>query len=343
MDIIGELHKTQGVDSFVKAEAHTHILGWSTSLHFLQFQQLKIPPHNNVLPQACRVLLIACSSGFRLSAAEPDFQATHHRRKVPWTGAFVGEIRRGLKACRIIACFVVFWLCYNQTSNNFVSQAGQMEQNGISNDTIQALNPIACIVMAPLIQGMFPRLRRRGFTCGPMMRMTLGFLFVAAGLAYAVGLQSLIYSRPPCFDHPLECSTAIVVDQQDGDGGSRARPNEISVWFQTPLHFLLAIGEILDLVSLSEYTYTEAPANIKAVVQALQQLAAAVAAALGMTLGPVSRDPKLVVMYASLAGIMAVSSVPFWLVFAKYDTLYEIQGVKSSGSSESEGVVVSTG
>lgn len=216
-----------------------------------------------------------------------------------------------------------------------------MVQNGISNDTIQALNPIACIIMGPLIQSIFPRLRRRGFICGPIMRMTLGFFFVAAGLAYAAGLQSLIYSRPPCFDHPLECSTAM--DQQDGDRGSQVRPNEISVWFQTPLHFLLAIGEILDLVSLSEYTYTEAPENIKAVVQALQHLAAAIAAALGMTLGSVSRNPNLVVMYASLAGIMAVSSVLFWFVFAKCDALYDNEDVKATGSSGSDGCGESPG
>lgn len=216
-----------------------------------------------------------------------------------------------------------------------------MVQNGISNDTIQALNPIACIILGPLIQGVFPRLRRRGYICGPIMRMTLGFFFVAADLAYAAGLQSLIYSRPPCFDHPLECST--VVDQQNGGSGSQVRPNEISVWFQTPLHFLLAIGEILDLVSLSEYTYTEAPANIKAVVQALQHLAAAIAAALGMTLGSVSRNPKLVVMYASLAGIMAVSSVLFWFIFAKYDALYERQQAKPAASSGSDGCEESPG
>lgn len=215
-----------------------------------------------------------------------------------------------------------------------------MEQNGISNDTIQALNPIACIIMAPLIQGIFTCLRRHGFTCGPIMRMTLGFFFVAAGLAYAAGLQSLIYSQPPCYDHPLECSTAV---QQNGGGGSQVRPNQISVWFQTPLHFLLAIGEILDLVSLSEYTYTEAPANIKAVVQALQHLAAAVAAALGMTLGSVSRNPKLVIMYASLAGIMAVCSFLFWLFFSKYDSLYERQDVKGAGCDGSEGGAVLSG
>lgn len=225
----------------------------------------------------------------------------------------MGEIRRGLKACRVITSFVVFWLCYNQTSNNFVSQAGQMQHQGISNDTLQALNPIACIIMGPVIQAVLPRLRRRGLRCGPIVRMTVAFIFVAAGLAYAAGLQQLIYSRPPCFRYPLECPDGV------GGGGSGVRANEVSVWLQTPMQFLLAIGEILGLVSLSEYMYTEAPSDIKAMVQALQDVAAAVAAALGMALGPVSRNPFLVVMYASLAGAMAVSAVLFWAVFRGYD------------------------
>jgi POT family proton-dependent oligopeptide transporter len=52
----------------------------------------------------------------------------------------VGEIRRKLKACRVLGFFVIFWLCYNQTTNNNISQAGQEFQKGISNDTIQAFN-----------------------------------------------------------------------------------------------------------------------------------------------------------------------------------------------------------
>lgn len=193
-----------------------------------------------------------------------------------------------------------------------------MLPQGLSNDTIQALNPIACIILGPLIQDLlFPYLRRRRIALGPIMRMTVAFLFVAGAIAYAAGLQHLVYSRGPCFEYPLECHAAVE------EGTSQVRPNEVSVWLQAPLHFLLAVGEILALVALNEYTYTEAPTDIKSMVQALEEMAAAVGAALGVALGPVSKNPWLVIMYGCLAGSMAISSVAFWAVFRKSDAAYE--------------------
>ncbi|KAF2794545.1 oligopeptide transporter [Melanomma pulvis-pyrius CBS 109.77] len=282
---------------------------------------VKLPPQGNILPHASRVIWIACRSNFRLDAANPSPESVDSNRSIPWESSFVDEIRRGLKACRVIICFVVFWLCYNQTTNNIISQAGQMQLQGLSNDTISALNPIACTIVGPVIQSLIiPFLRRHRKPFGPILRMTVAFLFIAAGIAYAAGLQQLIYSRGPCYKYPLECS--VVTEEE---AGTSAGANNISVWFQTPLYFLLAVGEILGLVSLSEYTYSEAPTQLKAMVQALQQMAAAIGAALGMALGPISKNPWLVILYASLSGTMALSAVLFWAVFRKYDAIYEMR------------------
>ncbi|KAI5923269.1 MFS general substrate transporter [Camillea tinctor] len=301
-------------------------------------QLVKLSPEGNVLPHAGHVLLIAWRSRFRLSAADPKYQESHYGRSVPWSASFVDEIRRSLKGCRVIAYFVVFWLCYNQTTNNIISQAGQMTQQGISNDTIQALNPIACIIAGPLIQNVvFPFLRRHRVSFGPIRRMTVAFLFISAGIAYAAGLQQLIYSRGPCYTNPLECPAAV---QQNT--GARV-PNDLSVWLQTPLHFLLAIGEILGLVSLNEYAYSEAPTNMKAVVQALLEIAAAVAAALGIALGPVSRDPWLVIMYASLAGACAFSAVTFLAIFRRHDAIYENRDVEDARDDKGHSEAVKQG
>ncbi|KAI1073902.1 MFS general substrate transporter [Whalleya microplaca] len=298
---------------------------------------IKLSPQGNALPQAGQIFLITCRSRFRLSAANPEYQILHHNRHVPWTASFVEEIRRGLKGCRVIICFVVFWLCYNQTTNNIISQAGQMEQQGVSNDTIKALNAIACIIMGPLIQSViFPFLRRRRISFGPILRMTVAFFFIAAGIAYAAGLQHLIYSRGPCYEYPLECPISV-------DDMGDPRPNEVSVWFQTPLHFLLAVGEILGLVSLNEYTYSEAPTDIKAMVQALQQVAAAIGAAIGIALGPVSKNPWLLIMYASLAGTMAISAILFWVAFRKYDATYANKDAKTARDREIRGDIEDKG
>ncbi|KAI0814711.1 MFS general substrate transporter [Xylaria sp. FL0064] len=300
------------------------VLLWSRHL-------VKPVPSHNALSQTGQVLLIACRSGFRLSAADPEFQRLHRHRTVGWSSNFVSELRRGLKGCRVIICFIFFWLCYNQTTNNLISQAGQTEQKGISNDTIQSLNPIACIILGPLIQSViFPFLRRRKIALGPIVRMTVAFLFISAGIAYAAGFQHLIYSRGPCFEYPLECPAA-----RNGRQDGSVRPNEVNIWVQTPVHFLLAAGEILGLVALNEYTYSEAPPDAKAMVQAIQQLAAAIGSALGLALGPVSKNPDLVILYASLAGTMAISSAIFWVLFRKLDGEYDTQhnAVESASTS----------
>ncbi|KAF7949336.1 uncharacterized protein EAE97_002845 [Botrytis byssoidea] len=296
---------------------------------------VKLPPQGNILPQAGRVLLIATRSKFRLSAADPHYQIQHYNHSVTWNSSFIDEIRRGLKSCRVIISFVIFWLCYNQTANNLISQAGQMQSPGVSNDTIQSLNAIACIIMGPLIQYTLSYFQRRKIPLGPILRMTIGFSFIAAGIGYAAGLQQLIYSRGPCYHYPLECVAAR--NPQDSAQNINVQANNVSVWLQTPLQFLLAIGEILCLVSLSEYTYTEAPTNLKALVQAFQAVAAALGAAIGIGLGPVSRNPWLVIMFACLAGTMVITAVGFWVLFRGHDIDYAKADVVDAVESNENG------
>ena len=221
------------------------------------------------------------------------------------------EIKRGLKACRVILCFAIFYLCYDQITNNIISQAGRMDTLGISNDTIQSLNPIACVILGPIIQKLlFPFLEGRRISFGPIARMSVAFVFISFGMAYAAGTQHLIYTRAPCYKHPRACPAALTAD-------GKLRPNNISVWVQIPVHFLLATGEILGLVSLSEYTYAEAPKDIKVVVQSFQQLTGAIGAALGVALGPVSKDPWLVIMFATFAGVTGIGALVFWVCFRR--------------------------
>lgn len=208
-----------------------------------------------------------------------------------------------------------------------------MRSEGVSNDTLQAFNPIAVVLVVPLIQFLQDLLRRHKISFGPVLRMTVGFLFIGIALAYAAGLQHLIYSRGPCFTKPLECSAALDTDSTDS---GRRTPNDVSVWLQIPLYSFLAIGETFGLVALYEYSFSEAPVNMKSLVQATGQLTVALGAALGIALGPVSKDPNLVVMYGCLAGIIVTMAILFWLIFRYYDKEYEKQQALSADSSKME-------
>ena len=204
---------------------------------------------------------------------------------------------------------MVFHLCIVQMFNNLVSQAGQMELHGIPNDMVQAFSGVACVIFGPAIQAMYSFLARRKIAFGPIARITAAFFFCGGAMAYAAGVQQLIYDSPPCFDRPFDCAAST-------DG---RQPNEVNVWIQLPLYFILALAEIFGFVTASEYAYSKAPRDMKTIVQALTQLTACLGSVLGMALSPVSRDPFLVTMYACLAGSMGLSTVLFWWKFHKYD------------------------
>jgi len=128
-------------------------------------------------------------------------------------------------------------------------------------------------------------------------------------MAFAAGVQQLIYHAGPCYAQPRACTAS-----QDG-----TLPNNVNVWVQTPVYVLLAVAEIFGFVTVFEYAYSKAPPGMKSVVQALTQLTACLASAVGMAISPAARDPYMVTMYACLAGAMVLSAGLFWWRFEKYD------------------------
>ncbi|KAE8327791.1 major facilitator superfamily domain-containing protein [Aspergillus sergii] len=272
----------------------------------------KLPPTGNILPKAGSVLSCAIRGRFQLDAAMPSYQREHFAKEVSWDETFVNEIRRGLVACRVILGFILFFTCLSQASNNLISQAGQMKTYGIPNDTITAMNPIFCVIMGPVIQkGLYPLLNKNNVKFQSITRMATGFIMMSASMAFAAGVQKIIYDTGPCYDRPLTCP-----------GAENGRiPNQVNVFLQTPTYIILAVAEIFSFVTLSEYTYTKAPTDMKAVVQALGQLGAAAGSAIGIAITPLAHDPSLIWMYTGLAVAMFLVAVVFWILFKKYNAI----------------------
>ncbi|KAK3346085.1 oligopeptide transporter [Lasiosphaeria hispida] len=275
----------------------------------LKSRLVKVVPHEGVLPKAIKALSMAARNGFRLDHAKAAYQLQKTGHGVPWDDSFIDELKTGLVACRVIFSFAFFYLCITQVYNNLISQAGQMNLHGIPNDMIQAMAAVGCVVFGPIIQALYNALAQRRIHFGPMARITTAFMIAGGGMAYAAGLQKLIYSSGPCLDAPLACAAS-----ENG-----RVPNDVNVWLQTPIYVAMAIAEIFGLVTASEYSYEKAPSGMRGVVQAVVQLSACLGALMGMAMSPGARDPYLVVVYASLAGVMVVCSGAFWCVFRKYN------------------------
>lgn len=140
-------------------------------------------------------------------------------------------------------------------------------------------------------------------------------------MSYASGVQRLIYSRGPCYNRPLLCA--------ESKGGTVG--NDVSVWVQTPVYFILAIAEILGFATLSEIAYSKAPKSMKTMVQAVTQLTAGLASVIGIALSPAAKDPNLVFMYAVIAGLAVLVAFPFWWYFRRID---EDVDVEEAGESQ---------
>ncbi|GAB1319782.1 peptide transporter ptr2 [Madurella fahalii] len=274
---------------------------------------VKVVPHENNLPRAVKVLSTAARNGFKLDHAKTSYQLERHGRSVPWDDSFVDELKRGLVACRVIFSFAFFYLSITQMYNNLISQAGQMNLHGVPNDMIQAMAGVACVVFGPIVQGLYNFLAKRRLAFGPIARISTAFIICGGGMAYAAGVQKLIYSTGPCYDAPLACP--------ESDSGGLRLPNDVNVWLQLPVYVALAIAEIFGLVTASEYSYEKAPRGMRSVVQAMVQLSACLGALLGIAISPAARDPYLVIVYAVLAGVMGLCSVLFWWIFRKYDKI----------------------
>ncbi|KAH7132588.1 major facilitator superfamily domain-containing protein [Dendryphion nanum] len=294
-------------------------VAWSTRF-------VRVSPQGNVLPKAAKTLVCAAKNGFKLDHAKPSYQQTKFGNTVPWTESFVEEIRKGLVACRVIFCLLIFYLVISQMYNNLISQAGSMILSGIPNDLPQAFSGVACIIFGPLIQWFYSLLAKHRIQFGPITRLVAAFIFCGLSMAYAAIVQHLIYSAPPCYTRPFRCAAS-----QNG-----TLPNRISIWVQLPVYFLLAIGEIFGFVTAFEYAYSKAPKEMKAVVMAFSQLTAGLASVLGMAISPAAKDPNMVVMYSSFAGGMGLTAILFWWKFRHLDDVDRELNQTSNEDSESE-------
>lgn len=277
------------------------------------------PPQGSVILQAFKAWWIALTSGGKLDMAKPSVQQAlpgGPKHKITWDEGFVDELRRALVACKVFLFYPIFWVCYGQMSSNFISMAGDMNTHGVPNDVIYNTGALTIIIFIPIMdKGVYPLFRRLKIRFRPITRMTFGFFFAAASMAYAAILQKKIYETGPCYDHPRGCL----------DGHT---PNDVHVAIQTPVYALMGIAEILASVTGLEYAYTKAPASMKSFIMALYLLTNAGGSALGIAVSPTAKHPKLVWAYTGFAVTTVITGSLFWLCFRSLNAKEEEMNAK---------------
>lgn len=82
---------------------------------------------------------------------------------------------------------------------------------------------------------------------------------------------------------------------------------------------MLAVTEILSITTGMEYAYTKAPKSMRSLAVSIFILMNAIGSALGIALSPVSKDPSILIEFASLSGVMFLTAILSWVFLDRYN------------------------
>ncbi|ABN64941.1 peptide transporter [Scheffersomyces stipitis CBS 6054] len=268
-------------------------------------QYIKTPVSDKIVNKTFKCAWIGLRNGFNLEAAKPS---NNPEKNYPWSDKFVEEVRRAIYGCKVFVFYPIYWVTYGQMTNNFISQAGQMELHGLPNDILQAINSMSIIVFIPICERFVYPFIRRFTPFKAITKIFFGFMFATGAMVYAAVLQHYIYQAGPCYNFPKACAPEF-----------KTVPNHIHVAIQAPAYFLIAMSEIFASVTGLEYAYTKAPVSMKSFITSLFLVTNAFGSALGIALSSTSEDPKMVWTYTGLATACFIAGWIFWFCFKHYN------------------------
>ncbi|MDA1045108.1 MAG: POT family MFS transporter [Verrucomicrobia bacterium] len=164
--------------------------------------------------------------------------------------AFFGEAfsRKGLivigKISSIFVFIILFWSLFDQTSSRWVSQAGDMDRRwlGITwlPEQFQAFNPLMILAFIPLFQFVVYPAINRVFRLTPLRKISIGLFVMVGAFSIAAYAQELI------------------------DAGGRP-----SFGWQVLAYVVITSAEVMVSITCLEFSYTQAPRNMKSLIMAL--------------------------------------------------------------------------
>ncbi|CAF0874988.1 unnamed protein product [Didymodactylos carnosus] len=243
-----------------------------------------------------------------LDYAKPSIAQKSGQEKFKWDEEFINDLKQAVFACRVFVFYPFYWICYNQLTGNLISQAAQMNVHGLPNDILINIDPIVLVIFIPIFDKIiYPTLRKYKCQFSYILRITFGFYTAAIAMAWTAIVQNQIYITGPNFNYaPSPCAECQAF-------------NNVNVAWQVPSYFFIAISEIFASITGLEYAFAKAPASMKSIIMSIFLFTSAIGSALSIALIPVTKNPKLLWMYTSLAVVACIVGTIFYICFRNDD------------------------
>jgi proton-dependent oligopeptide transporter, POT family len=203
------------------------------------------------------------------------------------------------KLVGIYAFVAMFWALYDQTASAWVLQARSMNLRWMGVDwlpsQIQAINPVLILIFIPIFSyGIYPAVNRV-YRLTPLRKVSIG-LFVTV-------VSFLI---------PAWVETLIAAGETPG------------IFWQVLAYMVLTAAEVMVSITCLEFSYTQAPKNMKSLVMGIYYMSVslgnAFTALVNFFIQNEDGSSKLegASYYLFFSGLMFVTAVLFIVVAMKY-------------------------
>ena len=231
-----------------------------------------------------------------------------HGPELEFSKEKVEGYRSILKILVIYVWISVFWSLFDQTGSTWILQAQKMDLNfmGITwNEAqIQSLNPIMVLVLIPIFANfVYPFFRKLGVNVTPLRKMTVGMFLAAVSFGLVAFFQSLIESG-----------------------------QNLNVSLQFWSYLLLTMSEVLVSITGLEFSYTQAPREMKSTIMSFWLLTVFIGNLLAARMAHVSFFETASTMYFVFYTVLALVVAVIFGVFTRF---YKMQNYMESESLRS--------
>ena len=188
----------------------------------------------------------------------------------------------------VLAMLPVFWMLYDQQGSVWVVQASEMGTFGgrIQPEQLGVVNPVLILVLLPLFErSLYPALAAARVPIRPPHRMVAGMVVAALSFVVAAGVDLALQ-----------------------------RGHELNILWQLPQIFLITVAEILVSITGLEFSYTQAPRELRASVSAIFLLTTSVGDVMGGVLYAAAGER---ISRPTILGLCAVAMLANALAFVR--------------------------
>uniref|UniRef100_A0A8K9WMW5 Solute carrier family 15 member 2 n=1 Tax=Oncorhynchus mykiss TaxID=8022 RepID=A0A8K9WMW5_ONCMY len=230
----------------------------------------KSPPEGNILLDVCKCMGLAIKNRWKSSKYDPKKKHWLDWAEDKYPRRLIHEIKMVLRVLVLYIPLPMFWALFDQQGSRWTLQATRMNMAFMLNALlILVFVPIFDMVVYPLIGlseafNMVTVSNRFINTRSEAVNITVGAVDFYVPADYGISPHNSVERKDTNLLYFFSQDPGEIILQKMED----VKANNVHIAWQIPQYVLITAGEVMFSITGLEFSYSQAPANMKSVLQA---------------------------------------------------------------------------